>query len=70
MMLIKRYRLSMVLLFWGNVMILRIESVKPLKNYILSVTFDEGYECLYNVGDDIDTIENYEDLKYVPGLFE
>ena len=51
-------------------MIPRIRSVKPLKNFVLDVVFDDGYKCLYNVGEDIETIKSYEDLKYVRGLFE
>lgn len=51
-------------------MIPRIKSVKPLKNYMLHVTFDDGRDCLYDVGEDIKTIKEYEDLKYIHGLFE
>lgn len=51
-------------------MIPRIKSVKPLKNYMLHVIFDDGRDCLYDVGEDIETIKGYEDLKYIHGLFE
>lgn len=51
-------------------MIPRIKSVKPLENYIIHVVFDDGRDCLYNVGDDIKNIKGYEDLKYIHGLFE
>lgn len=51
-------------------MIPRIKSVKPLKNYVLHVMFDDGRDCLYNVGEDIENIKQYEDLKCIHGLFE
>lgn len=51
-------------------MIPRIASVKPLDNYILYVTFDDGKQCLYNVKEDIDTIEQYKDLELIEGLFK
>lgn len=51
-------------------MIPRIKSVKPLQNYLLRVVFDDGKDCIYNVKEDIDTIEQYRDLKTIYGLFE
>ena len=51
-------------------MITRIKSVKPHENYILYVIFDDGKECLYNVKEDIDSIEQYKDLETIQGLFE
>ena len=51
-------------------MIPRITSVKPHENYILYVIFDDGKECLYNVKEDIDSIEQYKDLETIQGLFE
>ncbi len=51
-------------------MIPRIRSVKPLKNFILYITFDDGKKCFYDVGKDIECIKGYEDLKYIYGLFE
>ena len=51
-------------------MIPRIKSVKPHENYILYVIFDDGKECLYNVKEDIDSIEQYKDLETIQGLFE
>lgn len=51
-------------------MIPRIKSVKPLEKYILHVVFDDGRDCLYDVEDDIKHIKEYEDLKYIQGLFE
>ena len=51
-------------------MIPRIKSVKTHENYILYVIFDDGKECLYNVKEDIDSIEQYKDLETIQGLFE
>ena len=51
-------------------MIPRIKSVKPHENNILYVIFDDGKECLYNVKEDIDSIEQYKDLETIQGLFE
>ncbi|MCM1161738.1 MAG: DUF2442 domain-containing protein [Roseburia sp.] len=51
-------------------MIPRIKSVKPLKNYMLRVIFDDGRDCLYDVGKDIENIKGYEDLRNIHGLFE
>lgn len=51
-------------------MIPRIRSVKPLKNYVLNVVFDDGKDCLYDVKEDIETIEQYKDLETIDGLFE
>lgn len=54
----------------GGEMIPRIKSVKPQKDYSLRVIFDDGKECLYNVKDDIDSIDQYRDLETIHGLFE
>lgn len=51
-------------------MIPRIKSVKPQKNYILDVVFDDGKKCLYDVKEDMNDIEEYMDLKNIFGLFE
>lgn len=51
-------------------MIVRIKSVKPLKDYMLHVIFDDGKNVLYDVKDDIDNIPTYEDLKTINGLFD
>lgn len=51
-------------------MIQRIKSIKPLDNYLLRVIFDDGKDCIYDVKEDIDTIEQYEDLRAIQGLFE
>lgn len=54
----------------GDNMIPKIKSVKPQKDYILRVIFDDGKDCLYNVKEDIDSIEQYKDLESIQGLFE
>ncbi len=41
-------------------MIPKIKSVKPLKGYLLQVTFDDGKECIYDVNDDINTIKGIQ----------
>lgn len=51
-------------------MIPRIQSITPLKGYLLHVIFDDGKDCIYDVKDDINTIEEYKDLKTIHGLFE
>jgi len=48
----------------------KIKSVKPQKNYILHVIFDDGKNCFYDVKEDIDNIEQYKDLEEIQGLFE
>lgn len=48
----------------------RIRSIQALQEYRLQVVFDDGKECIYDVNDDIDTIEGYSDLRTVYGLFE
>ena len=50
-------------------MIPRIKEVKPLPNYSLSVTFDDGKSVVYDVKDDINQLEAYKDLVTVHGLF-
>lgn len=51
-------------------MIPRIKSVKPLKGYLLHVIFDDGKDCIYDVNDDINAVEAYQNLKVIHGLFE
>lgn len=51
-------------------MIPRIKSVKPQKNYMLQVIFNDGKVCLYDVKEDINSIEQYKDLEKIHGLFE
>jgi len=51
-------------------MIPRIRELKPLDNYVLQVSFDDGKVVLYDVEDDINTIPSFEDLKSIYGLFQ
>lgn len=50
-------------------MIPKIKQVKPLDGYLLDIVFDDGKECIYDVKEDINTVNGYEDLKYIHGLF-
>lgn len=50
-------------------MIPRIKEVKPLPDYNLSVTFEDGKSVIYDVKDDIGQIDDYKDLVTVHGLF-
>ncbi len=49
-------------------MIQRISSIKPLPDYMLSVTFDNGRRVLYDVKEDMD-LPGYAALREVFGLF-
>ena len=51
-------------------MIPRIKIVEPLPDYKLKVLFDDGKTVIYDVKEDIDTIESYKDLATVHGLFQ
>ena len=51
-------------------MIPRIKMVEPMPDYKLKVLFDDGKTVIYNVKEDIETIESYKDLATVHGLFE
>ena len=51
-------------------MIPRIKTVEPMPDYKLKVLFDDGKTVIYNVKEDIETIESYKDLAVVQGLFE
>ena len=51
-------------------MIPRIKMVEPMPDYELKVLFDDGKTVIYNVKEDIETIESYKDLATVQGLFE
>ncbi len=50
-------------------MIPRIKNIKPLKDYKLSVEFDDGYKVVYDVNEDIDTLPGYHVLKEEYALF-
>lgn len=47
----------------------RIKSVSPMDGYLLSVLFDDGRKVVYDVGEDIENISAFNDLKTVEGLW-
>jgi len=51
-------------------MIPKIKMVEPMPDFKLKVLFDDGKTVIYNVKDDIETIESYKDLAAVHGLFQ
>ena len=51
-------------------MIPRIKSVIDRDNYKLEVLFDDGKKVLYDVGQDINTIESFKDLINIHGLWK
>ena len=51
-------------------MIPRIKSVTASENYYLHVIFDDGKDCMYDMNEDIQTLEGYSALKDIPGLFD
>ena len=50
-------------------MIPRIRHIKALDNYILLVEFDNGIKVMYDVKDDIRTLEDFKVLESEYGLF-
>lgn len=50
-------------------MIPKIKELKPLDDYVLQVSFDDGIEVIYDVKDDIGSIAQFADLKNIYGLF-
>ena len=44
--------------------------VEPMTDFKLKVLFDDGKTVIYDVKEDIETIESYKDLADVNGLFE
>ncbi len=50
-------------------MINRIKELKPLPNYLLSVTFDDGRHVLYDVSEDM-SLPGYSVLREEPGLYQ
>lgn len=48
----------------------RIHAVKPLPDYMLSVSFDDGVAVVYDVKEDIAQIESYRPLAQIHGLFD
>ena len=51
-------------------MIPRIKNIETLDDYILLVTFDNGARVLYDVKEDIDTLEDFRVLVSEYGLFK
>ena len=51
-------------------MIPKIKMVEPMTDFKLKVLFDDGKTVIYDVKEDIDTIESYKDLATVHGLFQ
>ena len=51
-------------------MIPKIKMVEPMPDFKLKVLFDDGKTVIYDVKEDIDTIESYKDLATVHGLFQ
>lgn len=50
-------------------MIPRIKSIKALPDLILEVVFDDGYEVLYDVKEDLG-MPGFGVLSEIPGMFE
>lgn len=51
-------------------MIPRIKSIRPLQDYMLQVCFDNGVTILYDVKDDIRTLNDFKVLETEYGLFQ
>lgn len=51
-------------------MLPKIKSIKPMHNYLLDIVFDDGYEGIYDMKDDMNMLPGYDDLKNIYGLFE
>ena len=51
-------------------MIPKIKNIKPIDGFMLQVVFDDGKNVLQNVGEDIESIPSYQDLKTIHGLFK
>lgn len=51
-------------------MIPRIKSIRPLQDYMLQVCFDNGVKVLYDVKDDIRTLNDFKVLETEYGLFQ
>ncbi len=48
----------------------RIKSIKTKENYQLEICFDSGECVLYDLNNDIETLEEFKILKTEPYLFE
>ena len=44
----------------------RIKGIEALPNYRLSVVFDDGKEVVYDVGEDIEQVDEFRMLKQIP----
>ena len=51
-------------------MIPRIKTYQPLSNFQLLVSFDDGRQVRYDVGEDIATLPAFSTLRTENGLFE
>lgn len=51
-------------------MIIRIKAIKPLDNFVLLVTFDDGRVVEYDMKEDIKELPGYSDLETIPGLWQ
>ena len=51
-------------------MIPKIVSVKAERDYVLSVKFEDGCRVLYDLGEDMEQLPGYSDLRDINGLFE
>ncbi|MBB5224904.1 DUF2442 domain-containing protein [Treponema ruminis] len=51
-------------------MIPRIKSLSDRDDYKLEVLFDDGKKVLYDVMDDIKTLESFKDLVNIHGLWK
>lgn len=51
-------------------MLPKIKSIKPMRNYLLDIVFDDGYEGIYDMKADMNILPGYDDLKNIYGLFE
>ena len=51
-------------------MIPRIKNISALEDFTLKVLFDDGKQVFYDVNSDIAQIEDFKQLKLLPGLWE
>lgn len=50
-------------------MIPRIKNIKPMPDFMLSVTFDDGRSVVYDVKEDMN-LPGYDALREIDGLFQ
>ena len=50
-------------------MIPRIKNIKPMPDFMLSVTFDDGRSVVYDVKEDMN-LPGYDALREIEGLFQ